>query len=214
MKNKAACKLIAFLLAMAMSMRLCTGFTVNAEETDNGVSQQEEETGQIKLMQESALRSTPNLSNPRIETDDSMTAGQKVTWDCVWFGSYPQAEVVPSADDYTAVDKSMLRSGDIIEDSGLYNKLKSASGWDANNDITTDGNKYRRIKKGDATYTNTVSGYYNWSDTDTYHYFKYEPIKWRVLRVDGDQAFLLSDIALDDQRYNIDAKSITWETSR
>ena len=215
MKNKAACKLVVFLLAMAMSMSLCTGFSVNAEETDNGISQQEEETGQIKPMQESALRSAPNLSNPRIEKDDSMTAGQKVTWDCVWFGSYPQAEIVPSADDYTAVDKSMLRSGDIIEDSNLYNKLKNASGWDANNDITTDGNKYRRIKKSDATYTSTSpeSNYYNWPDSDTWHYFKYEPIKWRVLRVDGNQAFLLSDISLDDQQYNTVNESITWEIS-
>ena len=213
MKNKAACKLVAFLLAMVMSMSLCTGFTVNAEETDNGVSQQEEETGQIKLMQESALRSIPNLSNPRIEKDDSMTAGQKVTWDCVWFGRYPQAEIVPSADDYTAVDKSLLRSGDIIEDSNLYDKLKSASRWDSNNDIVVDGNQYHRMKKDDATGTDTSSSHYNWTDSDTYHYFKYEPIKWRVLKVNGDLAFLLSDIALDDQQYNTVYESITWETS-
>lgn len=31
------------------------------------------------------------LSNPRIIPDSSMEAGQKVTWDCIWFGSYPQA---------------------------------------------------------------------------------------------------------------------------
>ena len=86
-----------------------------------------------------------------------------MTWDCVWFGSYPQAEVVSSADSYTAVDKSLLKSGDIIENSSLYNKLQSVTGWDANNDITVDGNKYRRMKKSDATYTsNSYSNYYNW----------------------------------------------------
>ena len=69
-----------------------------------------------------------------------------MTWDCVWFGSYPQAEVVSSADSYTAVDKSLLKSGDIIENSSLYNKLQSVTGWDANNDITVDGNKYRRMR--------------------------------------------------------------------
>lgn len=36
------------------------------------------------------------LSNPRIVKDSSMDAGQKVTWDCVYFGSYPQTEVVES----------------------------------------------------------------------------------------------------------------------
>ena len=136
-----------------------------------------------------------------------------MTWDCVWFGSYPQAEVVSSADSYTAVDKSLLKSGDIIEDSSLYNKLQSVTGWDANNDITVDGNKYRRMKKSDATYTsNSYSNYYNWPDSDTWYYFKYEPIKWRVLKMDGSQAFLLSDIALDDQQYNTE-EDITWETS-
>ena len=175
------------------------------------VSEQADETAAV---QEMALLSASGLNNPRIEKDSSMTAEQKVTWDCVWFGSYPQAEVVPSANDYTAVDKSMRKSGDIIEDSGLYNKLKSASGWNTNNDITLDGNQYRRMKKSDATYAPSgSSGYYNWSDSDTYLYFKYEPIKWRVLKVNGNQAFLLSDIALDDQRYHTVSESITWETS-
>ncbi|MCH5265544.1 MAG: hypothetical protein J1F02_06570 [Lachnospiraceae bacterium] len=49
-----------------------------------------------------------------------------------------------------------------------------------------------------------------------------EPIKWRVLSVDGDDAFLLADKVLDNQQYNSDvytdelgneiAKDTTWET--
>ncbi len=176
-----------------------------------GTSEQPEE---ITEEQEIEPLSSSGLNNPRIEKDSSMEAGQKVTWDCVWFGKYPQAEVVPSADSYTAVDKSILRNGDIIENSRLYSQLQNASGWDTNNDIVIDGNKYRRMKKSDATYENSgSSGYYNWSDSDTYHYFKYEPIKWRVLKVNGNQAFLLSDIALDGQRYHTVSESITWETS-
>lgn len=69
------------------------------------------------------------LNNPRTVADSSMNAKQKVTWDCVWFGAYPQSEVT---------------SGDI------YNKLKNATGWDENNDIVIDGNKYRRLKGEDA----------------------------------------------------------------
>ncbi len=175
-----------------------------------GISEQPEE---ITEEQEMEMLSSSGLNNPRIEKDSSMTAGQKVTWDCVWFGKYPQAEVVPSASSYTAVDKDILRDGDIIENSSLYSKLQSASGWDANNDITIDGNKYRRMKKSDATYTSSESDVYNWSDSDTYHFFKYESIKWRVLKVDGNQVFLLSDVVLDDQKYNIADEDITWETS-
>lgn len=35
-----------------------------------------------------------SLQNPNMKKDNSMKAGQKVTWDCVWFGSYPQREVI------------------------------------------------------------------------------------------------------------------------
>ena len=39
------------------------------------------------------VQAAATLQNPRIVKDSSMDAGQRVTWDCVWFGSYPQSEV-------------------------------------------------------------------------------------------------------------------------
>lgn len=39
-----------------------------------------------------------------------------------------------------------------------------------------------------------------------------EPIKWRVLSVDGNDAFLLADQNLDSQPYNEIGKDVTWET--
>ena len=134
------------------------------------------------------------LNNPRTVADSSMNAKQKVTWDCVWFGAYPQSEVT---------------SGDI------YNKLKNATGWDENNDIVIDGNKYRRLKGEDAICaTSDHSNHYNWrEDYSTYHYFKYEPIKWRVLEVGNGRALLLADQVLDTQKYNKSFKIITWENS-
>lgn len=39
-----------------------------------------------------------------------------------------------------------------------------------------------------------------------------QPIKWRVLSVDGDDVFLLADKNLDAQEYNDANTSITWET--
>lgn len=39
-----------------------------------------------------------------------------------------------------------------------------------------------------------------------------EPIKWRVLTVDGDDAFLLADKNLDAKPYNEKYTDVTWET--
>lgn len=39
-----------------------------------------------------------------------------------------------------------------------------------------------------------------------------EPIKWRVLQVDGDDVFLMSDKNLDCQKYNNNEVDVTWET--
>ncbi len=39
-----------------------------------------------------------------------------------------------------------------------------------------------------------------------------QPIKWRVLSVDGDDAFLVADKNLDCQKYNDTFTDVTWET--
>ena len=142
------------------------------------------------------VNAAENISNPRIVKDSSMEAGQKVTWDCVYFGSYPQSEITS-------------------KDGSIYNALKNATGWDENNDITIGRTKYRRLKGEDATYySSNEEGRYNWNGSyKTYHYFKYEPIKWRVLNRNGNDAFLLADVALDDQKYNTNEEDVTWETS-
>ena len=41
---------------------------------------------------------------------------------------------------------------------------------------------------------------------------KKTPIKWRVLSVEGDDAFLMADKNLDCQRYNDTGTDVTWET--
>ncbi|MBD5134452.1 MAG: fibronectin type III domain-containing protein [Lachnospiraceae bacterium] len=132
------------------------------------------------------------LHNPVIVKDSTMSSGQKVTWDCVWFGNYPQTEVK--------------------ETDSEYESLESEEGWDSNGDAVINGTKYRRMLKGDATFAESGwSGYYDWKDDTTYHYFRYEPVKWRVLKTDGSKAMLLSDIVLDDREYNTECESTTWE---
>lgn len=158
------------------------------------------------------------LKNPRIVKDDSMDSGQKVTWDCIWFGSYPQREIVEDADTYAAIDESYYNpQTDIIEDASLFQKLENTSGWN-DNEIILDGEKYRRMKKGDALCSSVKErNFYHWNDSISWHYFKYEPIKWRVLNVKGNSAFIQTDVAIDDQEYSAygsnSAECFTWNMS-
>ena len=112
---------------------------------------------------------------PKIVKDTSVEGGKKVTWDCIWFGSYPQTKIVSSS-----------------KENDLYSTLETANGWDKNNDIIIGKEKYHRAKKS---------------------YFKYEPIKWRVIKCENGEALLLSDIVLDKQKYNKRLKKVTWEKS-
>ena len=182
--KKRISSIIMCLTMLIMNAISATGITASANET-------EQQNAPSDTYVSDGGRT---ITNPRIVKDDSMQAGQKVTWDCIWFGSYPQSEITSS--------------------DAMYNTLQNAAGWDSNGDISLEGNKYRRIKKSDATYaTSGDSSYYDWSDADAWHYFIYEPIKWRVLKIEGNRALLLSDIALDDQEYNLAKGEITWETS-
>ena len=115
------------------------------------------------------------VENPKIVKDTSVVGGKKVTWDCIWFGSYPQTKIVSSS-----------------KENDLYSTLEKSNGWDKNNDIIIGKEKYHRAKKC---------------------YFKYEPIKWRVIKCENGEALLLSDIVLDKQKYNKRLKKVTWEKS-
>ena len=115
------------------------------------------------------------VENPQIVKDTSVEGGKKVTWDCVWFGSYPQTKIVSSS-----------------KENDLYSTLEKSNGWYKNNDIIIGKEKYHRAKKC---------------------YFKYEPIKWRVIKCENGEALLLSDIVLDKQKYNKRLKKVTWEKS-
>ena len=191
-KRKNKCKRL-------LSGILCAALTITAFSGSYFVQPKQAEAKEV------------TLSSPRTVSDNSMKAGQKVTWDCVWFGSYPQAEVVPSSEDYTALDKNLLQKGDLIINHMLYLTLQGATGWDERGDIVIGNEKYRRIKKDDATYSSTSTSYYNWKNATEYHYFKYQPIKWRVLSVNGSEAFLLADKALDDRQYHTEFEDVTWE---
>ena len=188
-------KILAGILAVVMSVTMMPGSLM-------------EKTG-MRIEAEAAA----TLKNPRIESKSSMQAGQKVTYDCVWFGSYPQTEIVDQAGTCGTYGQAWGKSTDYEENSSLYSSLKSASGWDSNGDVTISGTKYRRIRQADATQYTSSNIYYSWNNSTSYHYFRYEPIKWKVLKVDGTRLLLLSEKALDDKPYYPENTDTTWKTS-
>ena len=113
------------------------------------------------------------LRNPKVEDDSSTESGKKVTWDCLWFGSYPQSQIT-------------------AEDGEIYTILTNIDNWNKNGDVIIENTKYHKTEKD---------------------YFKYEPIKWRVLQSENGEALLLSDVILDKQLYNENDKYVTWEKS-
>lgn len=170
---------------------------------------------QRKIGAQSEVKAEETINDPRIVEDSSMIAYQKVTWDCVWFGSYPQTEIVDKAETCgTYSNEDWGSSTDYEVNASVYSALQNATGWNNNGDITLNGTRYRRIKEADATYGIIESSIrYDWPDFDTYHYFRYEPVKWRVLDKDGSTALLLADKALDCQKYYIVDEPVTWATS-
>lgn len=64
-----------------------------------------------------------------------------------------------------------------------------------------------RVEDGISTWDCVYFGYY-FQSGDTVK----DAIKWRVLSVDGDDAFLLADKNLDCQPYNKEYTHVTWET--
>lgn len=119
-------------------------------------------------------------------------ADSKVKWSCVYFGNYPQHELTKEVD------------------AQIYEQLTQNQQWDVNNDVTLEGKKYHRVCEADATSTMEK---FEWNEENTYHYFVYEPIKWRVLSVEDTKAVLLSDQILDTQKYNQKAYRVTWQES-
>ena len=164
------------------------------------------------------VQAETTLQNPRIVKDSSMDAGQKVTWDCVWFGSYPQSEIVKEG---SKEEKTLKRVNNIhkvkydVVNEKSFKEISNAQ-YNEESDAVINGERYKRLRGIDAVDHNDDEGecYYDWiSDYKNYHYFKYEPIKWRILKRTGNQLFVVSDIILENQRYNMDYESITWGKS-
>ena len=138
----------------------------------------------------------------------------KVSFTYVYFGSYPQKEVVYKGDQaqISALQARNISSGDYeLVSQAKWNKIVNAK-YNKNGDATINGVKYRRIKMSDATQAQSdTPELYKWNDSVSYHYFKYEAIKWRVLYISNGKATLISEYALDDEKYNeTDSAALMW----
>ena len=169
-------KIIAVLLVLCISAGLCSCREGNTAEYE--------------------------VSKPYVTADESLPGKSRTVWDCVYFGTYPTAEVING--EFTAVDEYAVREGDIIEDKSLYERLLQAE-WE-NDETAVDGDKYRRLK-GDAQKNRTQ--HYVWNGE--YHYFKYMPVKWRVMEVKDDIITLMCDRQIDCVPYNTSAENVCWE---
>ena len=151
--------------------------------------------------------SNGTLSEPLIEKDASKSSGQKTTWDCVYYGAYPQGEVIRGTDKYP-IEEYAVKEGDFIIDDDLYSRLSSIEWKD--NVATVDGERYIRTQAGNIS---SSPQHYIWGDAENYHYFKYEPLKWRVIEINGDELTLLSDRLIDCTPYNYESVDVSWENS-
>ena len=147
--------------------------TLTLEEEESKVEETLIEEDMKTFSQEAEEEKKYVLHNPKIENDPFVKSGKKVTWDCLWFGKYPQKQITQ-------------------EDGAIYSVLKNEINWDLNNDVIINGSKYHKTEN---------------------NYFKYEPIKWRVLHYENSEAFLLADAILDSQPYHSENEEIDWEKS-
>lgn len=173
---------------------------ITAEESQNFTEAKKQVT--IKVLDSKYGLHLPKLEGEGFnenyrENQKKIAKKDKVTWDCVEFGTYPQTEVVPDESKGITYGKLFQSENDVIVDSNLYDKLENEDGWkttskyqkfgDTKDEAVkeVDGFKYQRVSDGD--YNN--------------RYFRYEPIKWRVIDLDGDDAYLWADVALDEKSY-------------
>ena len=156
-----------------------------------------------------------------------VTANGKMAWgeesDCWWLRS-------PGSDSYGAA--YVGGSGNVIKYGSygsndyiavcpaLHLKLSSSEVWSVAESVTIgkgaeSGDSYGELnspvvdEEGNVTYSCVYFGNYPQSDATGE---TKEPIKWRVLYIQGEDAFLVADQNLDVMKYNQEFGSVTWET--
>ena len=128
--------------------------------------------------------------------------------DIIEFGSYPQSKVTDSSL-VSALNKASKKwvSYGYYSGDGSNGSMKPG-GWMEYADFTYNGTKYRAVTFSQYRpyYTSySSSSGYTYQDDNGYtpnniYYFKYEPLKWRVL--DPSTGFVLCESIIDSQAYS------------
>lgn len=114
---------------------------------------------------------------------------EKKVGDSISLGSYPRTEV---------------------KGKKLTKAIKNAA-YDADGFAKVNGVTYKRISKEDARYIGSGSKFYKWDDK--YHYFKCEPIQWRIIGKKNGNYILMSEEILDSQQYHNELEAVSWKKS-
>ncbi len=111
------------------------------------------------------------------------------------------AEPVVTEDDSLSTGYA-IQEGDLLKDPELYQKLTEAN-WESNETVIDDS-RYVRIGTEDTVnWSLDNEQHYRWGSKEEWHYFRYDPIRWRVADLEDDgTAFLIADRLLDCQPFN------------
>lgn len=150
------------------------------------------------------------LHEPVVEKDSTLSTEQVTEWACISFGSYPQTEIIRAPSE--AVDEYAVQEGDYLQDPELYDRLAAADWYE--NETEIDGIRYLRMDQDDAAASaSDREGHYRWGDEKEWHYFRYDPIRWRIIGLEEGKAMLMADRLLDCQPYNTEDCPVSWEKS-
>ena len=140
------------------------------------------------------------------------SSGYVRTEKSIYFGTYPQSKVT----DETLTSALTTLAGTLPTSSNSANWTsygyyieRSVSNYMWYIDKEYNGEKYRGVyftsyRPYGCDYSSSAgntrqdnNGYY----TSTVYWFKYEPIKWRILKESDGKALILADLAIDSQQY-------------
>lgn len=194
------------------------GWYLNPDFTGKAVTELTIDTGNVMLYAKWGGTSETTTENyVRLDASDKPTD----TGEYILFGSYPQTRVADGT--ITAALNGMR--GTLPTSSNSYDW--TSYGYYISGDVTNfmwyidleySGGKYRGVyftsyRPYYPTNSSSSSNSYqddNGYSTGTVYWFKYEPIKWRILTESDGKAMILSELMLDSQQYDYESGKETY----
>ena len=188
------------------------GWYLNSEFTGNAVTEITVDMGNVTLHAKWSESTTTTTTTEQIYTRSGST---------IYFGEYPQTEVT----DGTITTALNGMRGTLPTSSNSYDW--TSYGYYISGNVTNfmwyidleySGEKYRGVYfTSYRPYEPTLSGStsYSYQDDNGYctgmaYWFKYEPIKWRILTESDGKAMILSELILDSQQYDYESGKETY----